>query len=212
VRHVHGGDPNVQRLRALAPGVPICLDAAQSFGHVPISVAALDVDFVVFSGHRAMALPGTGAVWARNRRGPAYLPAGRAGSPNTSGIISVAAALDWLDAAGLDRIARWNQALGVRLTEGLRRMAAYEVLGCRRSPAAEVRPARRHGVVAFRHHAIGSGDLGFVLAADGLLVRADDHCPGAPGGRTAAVRVSPHVYNTPEEVDRLLAALSRLDH
>src|SRR5689334_7805966 len=58
VHHVYGNDMNVHRLRAAAgPDVPICLDAAQSFGHLPISVRDLDVDFVAFSGHKAMALP-----------------------------------------------------------------------------------------------------------------------------------------------------------
>lgn len=212
VHHVYGNDMNVQRLRALAPDVPICLDTAQSFGHIPISVATLDVDFVVFSGHKAMALPGTGAIWARNQRGPAYQPAGWAGSPNTSGIISLAAAMDWLDEAGLDRIARWNQALGVRLTEGLSRMAAYEILGCQRSLTADSKVEQRHGIVAFRHRSIGSNDLGFILAADGLLVRADGHCQGEHGEKTASVRVSLHAYNTPDEVDRLLEALARLNH
>ncbi|HWS36924.1 MAG TPA: aminotransferase class V-fold PLP-dependent enzyme [Actinoplanes sp.] len=212
VHHVYGNDLNVQRLRAIAPDVPICLDAAQSFGHIPVSVRELDVDFVVFSGHKAMALPGTGAIWARNRRGPAYVPAGWQGSPNTSGIISMAAAMDWLEKADLTRIARWNQALGVRLTEGLSKMAAYEVLGCQRSLTSDSLVQQRHGIVTFRHHSIGSNDLGFILAGDGLLVRADGHCQGAQGEKTASVRVSLHVYNTPDEVDRLLDALSRLDH
>ncbi|WP_045739560.1 aminotransferase class V-fold PLP-dependent enzyme [Actinoplanes rectilineatus] len=212
VHHVYGNDMNVHRLRALAgPDIPICLDAAQSFGHLPISVGALDVDFVVFSGHKAMALPGTGAVWARNRRGPVFQPAGWNGSPNTSGIISLAAAMDWLDEADLERIAQWNQALGVRLTEGLSKMAAYEILGCQRSLTADSAVQQRHGIVAFRHRAIGSNDLGFILAADGLLVRADGHCQGAQGEKTASVRVSVHVYTTREEIDRLLDALAALD-
>ncbi|WP_433794517.1 aminotransferase class V-fold PLP-dependent enzyme [Actinoplanes sp. CA-252034] len=212
VHHVYGGDMNVQRLRTLAPGVPICLDAAQSFGHIPIDLSTLDVDFVVFSGHKAMALPGTGAVWSRNARGPAYHPAGWIGSPNTSGIVSLAAAMRWLDEAGIDRIAEWNRALGVRLTEGLSKMPAYEILGCQRSLTADSLVQQRHGIVAFRHHAIGSNDLGFILAADGLLVRADDHCQGAQGEKTASVRVSVHVYNTPDEIDRLLEVLATLDH
>ncbi|WP_197686452.1 aminotransferase class V-fold PLP-dependent enzyme [Actinoplanes derwentensis] len=212
VHHVYGNDMNVQRLRAVAPGVPICLDAAQSFGHIPISVRDLDVDFVVFSGHKAMALPGTGAIWARNQRGPAYTPAGWQGSPNTSGIISLAAAMDWLEKADLTRIAEWNQALGIRLTEGLAKMPAYEILGCQRSLTSDSLVQQRHGIVTFRHHSIGSNDLGFILAGDGLLVRADGHCQGVQGEKTASVRVSLHVYNTPDEVDRLLDALSRLDH
>ena len=213
LHHVYGNDMNVHRLRAAAgPHVPICLDAAQSFGHLPISVTDLDVDFVVFSGHKAMALPGIGAIWARNSRGPVYEPAGWQGSPNTSGIISLAAAMDWLDDAGLDRIARWTTALAARLTDALDRMPSYQVLGCQRSLAADADVQRRHGIVTFRHRAIGSNDLGFILASDGLLVRADEHCQAADGEGTASVRVSLHVYNTVEEVDRLLDALAALDH
>ena len=213
VHHVYGGDMSVHRLReVVGPGVPICLDAAQSVGHLPVSLGALDVDFLVFSGHKAMALPGVGAVWAGNRRGPGYAPAGWLGSPNTSGIISLAAALDWLDEAGTDRIARWNQALGVRLTEGLQKMAGYRILGCQRSLTADSVVPQRHGIVTFRHRTIGSNDLGFILASDGLMVRADGHCQGADGEKTTSVRVSLHVYNTVGEVDRLLEALAALDH
>src|SRR5260370_19257221 len=111
----------VHRLRRGAgPAVPICLDGAQRIGPLPVSVADLDVDFVVFSGHKAMALQGAGAVWARNARGPEFRPRGWVGTPNTSGIASLEAALDWLDAAGLDTIARWTVALRARPPHGLR--------------------------------------------------------------------------------------------
>lgn len=212
VHHVYGGDMSIHRLRALAGDeVVICVDAAQSVGHLPVSVAELDADFVVFSGHKAMALPGTGAVWAANRRGPVFRPGGWAGTPNTSGIVSLAVALDWLDAAGLDRVARWTVALGARLTDGLRRLDSYEVLGCQRSLAADSAVPQRHGIVSFRHRAIGSNDLGFILAGEGFLVRSDGHCQSEQGEQTTSVRVSLHVYNTVEEVDRLLALLADLD-
>jgi cysteine desulfurase/selenocysteine lyase len=210
VHHVYGNDMNVHRLRELAPDVPICLDAAQSFGHLPVSVTGLDVDFVVFSGHKAMALPGIGAVWAGNRRGPEFRPGGWSGSPNTAGIISLHAAMDWLDAAGLDRIETWNRDLGARLTDGLSKMPEFEVLGCQQSLGAGSPVQQRHGIVAFRHREISSNDLGFILSSDGFLVRADAHCQAAHGEKTSSVRVSVHVYNTPAEIDRLLEALSRL--
>jgi cysteine desulfurase/selenocysteine lyase len=212
VHHVYGNDMNVHRLRAVAgPGIPICLDAAQGVGHLPLSTTRTDVDFVVFSGHKAMALPGIGAIWARNQRGPAYTPAGWSGSPNTSGIVSLAAALDWLDAAGLGRIARWNTALGARLTDALRSLPSYEVLGCQSSLATDSPAQQRHGIVTFRHLLIGSNDLGFILAADGLMVRADGHCQGDQGEKTTSVRVSLHVYNSIAEVDHLIAVLTALD-
>ncbi|MBM2617064.1 aminotransferase class V-fold PLP-dependent enzyme [Actinoplanes sp. LDG1-06] len=212
VHHVYGNDMNVHRLRAAAgPDIPICLDAAQSFGHMPFSVADLDVDFVVFSGHKAMALPGVGAVWSADKRGPAFAPAGWSGSPNTAGIVSLAAAMDWLTSVGLHRISSYVVSLGRRLTAGLAGLRSYEVLGCQDSLAATSTVQPRHGIVTFRHRDIGSNDLGFILASDGLLVRADGHCQGSEGETTSSVRVSLQVYNTPEEVDRLLAVLTSLD-
>ncbi|MGC9436846.1 aminotransferase class V-fold PLP-dependent enzyme [Streptomyces sp. WG5] len=216
VHHVYGGDMNVHRIRAaVGPDVPICLDAAQSVGHLPVDLAdpALDVDFVVFSGHKAMALPGSGAVWARNARGPEFRPAGWQGTPNTVGIVSLRAALDWLDAAGPDRIARWTAGLTTRLTDRLRHLDPYEILGCPTSLAADsALPAaqRRHGIVTFRHHDIPSDDLGFILYSHGFMVRADTLCQAGAAEKDGSVRVSLHVHNTVEEIDRLLTVLASL--
>ncbi|MFF4102097.1 aminotransferase class V-fold PLP-dependent enzyme [Streptomyces sp. NPDC001903] len=211
VHHVYGVDMNVDRIRrVVGPDVPICLDAAQSIGHLPFSVAELDVDFVVFSGHKAMALPGTGAVWARGRSGPRFRPGGWAGTPNTVGIASLAAALDWLDAAGTDRIEAWTVALAALLTDGLSRLDAYEVLGCRSSLAAGSEVQRRRSIVTFRHRAIPSRDLGFILYSHGFMVRSDSHCQAGAGKADGSVRVSLHVHNTSEEIERLLATLTSL--
>jgi cysteine desulfurase/selenocysteine lyase len=211
VHHVYGGNMNIQRIReAVGPDAVLCLDAAQSVGHLPVSVADLDVDFVVFSGHKAMALPGTGAVWARQTRGPAFAPGGWSGTPNTVGIASLTAALDWLDTAGVDRIERWTVALAARLTDGLRHMPAYEILGCQTSLAADSPVQQRQGIVTLRHHAIDSGDLGFILFSHGFMVRSDNHCQGSAGEKTGSVRVSLHVYNSVEDIDRLLSVLASL--
>lgn len=211
VHHVYGVDMNVHRIRrVVGPEVPICLDAAQSVGHLPLSTAALDVDFVVFSGHKAMALPGTGAVWSRNLRGPAFRPGGWSGTPNTVGIVSLTAALDWLDAAGTDRIERWTVALTSLLTDGLARMDAYEVLGCRSSLAADSEVQRRRSLVTFRHREIGSRDLGFILFSHGFMVRTDGHCQAGRGAEDGSVRVSLHVHNTPREIEELLSVLATL--
>jgi cysteine desulfurase/selenocysteine lyase len=216
VHHVYGGDMNIQRIRAaVGPDVPICLDAAQSVGHLPVRVGpgGLDVDFVVFSGHKALALPGTGAVWARNARGPRFRPGGWAGTPNTAGIASLEAALDWLDAAGTERIDRWTTGLATRLTDGIRHLPAYDILGCRSSLGADtpLPPAqRRHGIVSFRHRAIPCDDLGFILFSRGFMVRADSLCQAGADEADGVVRVSLHVYNTKEEVDRLIGVLTTL--
>ncbi|MFC9925846.1 aminotransferase class V-fold PLP-dependent enzyme [Streptomyces sp. NPDC127190] len=211
VHHVYGGDMNVHRIReAVGPDAVICLDASQSVGHLPVSLARLDVDFVAFSGHKALALPGSGAVWARQARGPAFVPGGWSGSPNTVGILSLAAALDWLRGAGTERIERWTVALAARLTDGLRHLPGYEILGCRTSLAVGSTVQQRRGIVTFRHREIGSGDLGFILFSHGFMVRSDHHCQGGEGEKTESVRVSLHVYNTVEEIDRLLTVLATL--
>ncbi|MEU2775553.1 aminotransferase class V-fold PLP-dependent enzyme, partial [Streptomyces sp. NPDC007162] len=211
VHHVYGVDMNVHRIRqVVGPEVPICLDAAQSIGHLPVSVAELDVDFVVFSGHKTMALPGSGAVWSRGRRGPDFRPSGWSGTPNTVGVAGLAAALDWLDAAGTERIERWTVALTSLLTDGLDRMDAYEVLGCRQSLAAGSEIQRRRSLVTFRHRAISSQDLGFILFSHGFMVRTDGHCQAGRDAEDGSVRVSLHVHNTPEEMQELLTVLATL--
>jgi cysteine desulfurase/selenocysteine lyase len=212
VHHVYGGDMNVHRIRdAVGCEVAICLDAAQSVGHVPVDLGALDVDLVAFSGHKAMALPGTGAVWSRNMRGPAFAPGGWDGSPNTAGAVSITAALDWLDTAGVDRIDWWTTALAARLTDALAGMAGFEILGCQTSLTLAVAAQRRHGIVTFRHAEVPANDLGFVLADRGLMVRADAHCQGGSTPEEASVRVSLHAYSAPNEIERLIAALEPLE-
>jgi cysteine desulfurase/selenocysteine lyase len=127
------------------------------------------------------------------------------------GIASLAAALDWLEAAGTDRIERWTVALTGLLTDGLSRMAdTYEVLGCRTSLAAGSPVQRRRSLVTFRHRAIDAHDLGFVLFDHGFMVRSDGHCQAGRDRRDDSVRVSLHVHNTPEEMERLLAVLASL--
>lgn len=212
VHHVFGADMNVHRIReVVGPDVPICLDAAQSIGHGPVSVTDLDVDFVVFSGHKTLALPGIGAVWARNRRGPRFALGGWAGTPNTAGIVSLVAALDWLDAAGLADIRAWNTALCLRLTDGLTRIDGIRVLGCQDSLTTQSTVQHRESIVTFRHDRVRADDLGFVLADDGIMVRADSHCQAGRDTDDLAVRASVHVYNTPEEIDRLLAVVRRCE-
>ncbi|MFZ2529747.1 MAG: aminotransferase class V-fold PLP-dependent enzyme [Rhodococcus sp. (in: high G+C Gram-positive bacteria)] len=212
VHHVYGNDMNVHRIRRVCgPDIVICLDAAQSVGHMPVDVGAVDVDFVVFSGHKAMALPGIGAIWARNTRGEAFAPHGWSGSPNTSGVVSVITALGWLSDAGLREIHDWTVSLGAVVTDALAGCESYELLGCQESLTLESRVQRRQGIVTFRHRQVSANDLGFVLAGAGFMVRADGHCQAGDRGTESSVRVSVHAYNTLDEVDRLITVLRDLD-
>ncbi|AEF39562.1 aminotransferase class V-fold PLP-dependent enzyme [Hoyosella subflava] len=212
VHHVYGVDMNVHRLRETAgPDVVICLDAAQSAGHLNLDVSAVGADFVVFSGHKAMAMPGIGVVWSRNQRGAAFALKGWSGSPHTVGILSLSAALDWLQRAGLHDIDTWTTGLGAILTDALNRLGSYEVLGCQASLSLDSPVQRRQGIVSFRHRSIDAHDLGFVLESHGFLVRADSHCQARDGETAPSVRVSTHVYNTVEEIVRLVNFLTELN-
>jgi cysteine desulfurase / selenocysteine lyase len=212
VHHVYGVDMNIHRIRdVVGPDTVICLDAAQSVGHLPVDLAELDVDFLAFSGHKAMALPGAGALWARNVRGRRFEPVGWRGTPNTVGAVSLAAALAWLSTTTPQTVARWTTALTARLTDWLDRSNSYRVLGCQRSLSADSAVQRRTGLVSFHHERISSTDLGFVLAEHGLMVRADRLCQGPAGRSDPSVRVSVHAYTSPEEIDRLIEVLENLD-
>jgi len=211
VHHVYGADMNVHRIRrVVGEDVVICLDAAQSVGHLPVDLAALDVDFLAFSGHKAMALPGVGVLWAGNRRAPRFELAGWAGSPNTAGILSLGAALAWLAEADPVRIDRWTTGLGAVLTAGLADLPSVEVLGCQASLGLHSEVQRRQGIVSFRHRHLAAGDLGFYLESQGYLVRADHHCQ-AGAGDLPSVRVSTHAYTSPEEISGLLDRLHTLE-
>lgn len=218
VHHVGGNDMNLHRIRKAIGDEPVlCVDAAQSVGHLPVDVDTIGADFLVLAGHKAMALPGIGAVWTRTARTPALQSGGWAGSPNTTGAASLIAALDWLDTAGCGRIHEWTVALGARLTDHLRRMPDVEVIGCQSSLAADSPVQKRQGIVSFRHARIPARDLGFVLADRGILVRADGHCQAKGLGdqpipvSEESVRVSTHVYTSPDEIDRVVDVLREVE-
>ncbi|MDO5286561.1 MAG: aminotransferase class V-fold PLP-dependent enzyme [Actinomycetia bacterium] len=211
VHHVYGVDMNVHRIREVVGPEPVlCLDAAQSIGHLDLSVADLDADFVVFSGHKAMALPGVGVVWSRNLRTSPWTCSGWAGSPNTAGVVSLTAALRWLDQTGLQAIDRWTTALTALLTQALSELASIEVVGCQTSLRLDSPVQRRQGIVTFRRRGIPAGDLGFYLESCGLLVRADHLCQ-AGAGPEPSVRVSTHAYTSRDEIQRLIDVLTRLE-
>ncbi|MCF2434717.1 aminotransferase class V-fold PLP-dependent enzyme [Streptomyces thinghirensis] len=216
VHHVYGGDMNVHRIRAaVGPDVPICLDAAQSVGHLPVDLAdpALDVDFVVFSGAQGDGPAGFGSGLGAQRAGPAFRPAGWQGTPNTVGIVSLRAALDWLDLAGPDRIAGWTAGLTTRLTDRLRHLDPYEILGCPTSlaadsalpaPSAATAPSPS-GTRTSRPTTSGSSST-----ATASWCGPTASARPARARRTGRCGVSPHIYNTVEEIDRLLTVLASL--
>lgn len=213
--------------RAHAAGVLVCVDAAQSVPHMPVSVQQLDVDFLAFSGHKMCGPMGIGVLWARPElldRMPPFLAGGsmigrvtlerttwntvphkfEAGTPDVAGAIGLHAACDYLDAVGLDAIHAHEQSLTRHLLDVLDEVGAVTVYG----PRA---PSAQGGVVSFNVADVHAHDVATILDRHGIAVRAGHHCAqplmrrlGVP----ATARASLYLYNTHTEIDALGAALS----
>ena len=228
-----GARTTLEELRGrLDPRVLLCFDCSQSGGHLPLDVAALGADFAVLSAHKMFGVPGTGVLYCARRvhdRLAPFLPGGNSGvapgdsgllshamperleggTHNIPGILALGAALDLLGTIGLDTIAEHNRLLTRRLINGLRPVPGLEF-----TPGPAHAPCETgYGIVSFTLDGIRSTDLGFVLAQHGFLVRTGAHCV-PPAGDDAAeadsVRVSTHIYNTGDEIDRFVRCVGTL--
>lgn len=213
--------------QAKAAGLKVLVDGAQAVMHQSVDVQALDCDFYVFSGHKLYGPTGIGILYGKAAlleemppwegggsmirqvsltEGTTFVqPPWRfeAGSPNTAGIMGLGAAMDYVSALGLDNIHRYEQALMSYALEALAHVPDLTIYG----------PEIRAGVIAFnlgQHHAY---DVGSFLDHYGIAIRTGHHCAmplmsfyGVP----AMCRASLAMYNTREEVDRLVAGLQRI--
>jgi cysteine desulfurase/selenocysteine lyase len=236
VHHVFGARTTLEELRGrLDPAVLLCFDCSQSGGHLRIDVDELGADFAVLSAHKMFGAPGTGVLYCRRRvhdQLTAFLPGGNSGvtataagllptampqrleggTPNIPGILALGAALQVIEELGLDRIEAHDRALTRQLIDGLRTVPGLEF-----SPGPAHAPCEiGYGIASFTLAGIGAADLGFVLADAGFLVRTGAHCvpPEVTSGEGAAdgesVRVSTHIYNTSDEIDRLVRCIAAI--
>jgi cysteine desulfurase/selenocysteine lyase len=229
VSNVLGAIAPVTELVALAHehGALVVLDACQSVPHLPVDVAALDVDFAVFSGHKMLGPTGVGALYGRadllnalppfltggsmittvTLEGAEYLPAPQrfeAGTQRVSQAVALAAAVDYLDAVGMAAIAEHEEALGGRMLAALDEIPGVRVLG----PGAGT---PRVGLASFVVDGIHSHDVGQFLDDRGIAVRVGHHCAQPVHrrfGATASTRISTYLYNTADEVDAAVAAVA----
>ncbi len=218
----------VREMAALArrAGAAVVVDGAQGAPHMPVDVQALGCDFYAFSGHKVYGPSGIGALWGRAdllAEMPPWQGGGgmirtvtfgevtyaspphrfEAGTPFIEGAIGLAAALEYLEALGRPAILAWEAELLALATERLAEVPGLTVIGTAREKAA---------VLSFSMEGIHPHDVGTVLDREGIAVRAGHHCAqpvmerfGVP----ATTRASFALYNTPEEVDALAAALLR---
>ncbi|WP_423261620.1 cysteine desulfurase [Herbiconiux sp. 11R-BC] len=237
VSNVLGTVNPVERLVALAHGVGalVVLDACQSAPHLPLDLAALDVDFAVFSGHKMLAPTGIGVLYGRKElldalppfltggsmittvglQETSFLPAPmrfEAGTQRVSQAIALATAIDYLDAVGMERIAEWETRLGLRLYSGLAAIPGVRILGP--APAAGTaggHGAERVGLASFDVEGVHAHDVGQFLDDRGIAVRVGHHCAQPVHRRfgvTATTRVSTYLYNTEAEVDAAVEAVA----
>ena len=229
VSNVLGTENPVKEMAAVAHrrGVKVLVDGAQAIMHHAVDVQDLDCDFYAFSAHKLYGPTGIGVLYARAeilQEMPPWEGGGsmiatvsltegttwnkapwrfEAGTPNTGGIIGFGAALAWVSELGLAQIAAYEQRLMAYALSELASVPDLTLYG----------PENRKGVIAFnlgKHHAY---DVGSFLDNYGVAVRTGHHCAMplmAFYGVPAMCRASLVVYNTLEEVDRLVAGLKRI--
>ena len=175
---------------AHAKGVPVMLDAAQSVPHMPIDVQELGADFLTFSGHKLYGPTGIGVLWGRAdllNAMPPYQSGGEmirsvtyeetifnvlpakfeAGTPDIAGAIGLGAAIEYLEAIGMEKIAAYEQALMQYGAELLSSIEGVRIIG---------NAADKGGVLSFIMDAAHAHDIGTILDAEGIAVRTGHHC------------------------------------
>ncbi len=219
-------NPIAEIIRAAhAVGAVVLVDAAQSVPHMATDVQALDVDFLAFSGHKMLGPSGVGILYGKRelldamppflgggsmiRRvkldsfEPAELPAKfEAGTPPIVPAIGLGAAIDYLNAIGMEKIHRYEQILTERAHQVLAEVGGVRILG----PA----PAQKGGIVSFTLEGIHAHDIAQLLDRQGIAVRAGHHCAMPLHKRlgvNASARASFYFYNTLAEVELLGTAL-----
>ena len=214
--------------RAKAVGALTLLDACQSVPHQPIDFHALDVDFAAFSGHKMLGPTGIGALYGRREllnALPPFITGGsmietvsmeettfapapqrfEAGTPMTSQVVALAAAARYLSAIGMPAVQAHEQTLVAAALAGLSEVPGVRIIG---PPTIE----RRSSPVSFVVDGVHAHDVGQVLDDDGVAVRVGHHCAASLHRRfgiSATARASFAVYNTLDEVDRLVAGVKR---
>lgn len=214
--------------RAHSVGALALVDGAQSVPHLPVDVQALNCDFLVFSGHKMCGPTGSGVLYGRRElleAMPPFMGGGdmirevrlegsrwntlpwkfEAGTPAIAEVIGLGAAVDYLASLGMDWVQQREHELVVYAMEQLSRVEGLRILG----PG----PDQRGGAVAFTLGDIHPHDIAAILDAEGIAVRAGHHCAQPIHdffGIPASARASFYLYNTFEEIDRLVLALDKV--
>jgi cysteine desulfurase / selenocysteine lyase len=207
-------------------GIPVVIDGAQAVAHAPVDVQAIGCDFYAFSGHKVFGPTGIGVLYGRApllEAMPPYQGGGdmirsvtfertmyndlpykfEAGTPNIAGVVGLDAALGYVTAVGLDRIASYERDLLAYGTDALSDITGLRLTGTSR---------RKAGILSFVMDAVHPHDLGTILDQDGIAIRAGHHCCQplmARLGVPATARASLAFYNTRDEINSLVTSLQK---
>ncbi len=226
--NVLGSVPDIAPIIAAAHavGAVFVLDGCQSVPHQPVNVQDLDVDFLVFSGHKALGPTGVGVLWGRHSllsQMEPFLYGGsmietvtmtestwaeapkrfEAGVPNMAQAVGLAAALDYLDEVGLSTIHQWELHLTQLALKGLKEIDGVKIIG---PQGIE----NRGGVISFTIAGLHPHDIGQVMDQYGVAVRTGHHCAWPlirKLGLTGTTRASFYLYNDESDVDIFLESV-----
>jgi len=211
---------------AHAVGAVILIDAAQSVPHMPVDVQALDCDFMAFSAHKMLGPTGIGVLYGRPEIlevMPPWMFGGdmilevsyedaswndlpyrfEAGTPNIADAIATGAAVDYLEALGMDNVWAHEQQITAYALDRFSELEGINLLGPR-----EVED--KGAVISFSHESVHSHDLGTALDQLGIAIRTGHHCAMPlirSHGIVSAARASFYIYNNEAEVDVLIDGL-----
>ena len=210
-------------------GAHVLIDGAQGVPHGQIEVTRLGADFYTFSGHKVCGPDGIGVLWGRRElldAMPPYQGGGdmiervsidgttfrrsperfEAGTPNISGAIGLGAAFDYLDGLGWDAIRRHEHELLCEATARLQEIDGLRVLG----PS---QPGSKVAVISFTMDSAHPHDIGTILDTEGVAIRAGHHCAQPlmqHFGIAGTARASFAFYNNRDDIDRLVAGLTKV--
>lgn len=207
--------------------VPVLVDAAQSVSHYKIDVEDMGADFLVFSAHKMFGPFGVGVLYAHPKHHDRIQPLNfgggaiknvtffetdwldypyniEAGTQNISGVIGYSAALDWVSGTWSAELSTHVESLSERLREGIQKLNGFRIIG---------QASKRSGIVSVFNDSIHPHDMASFLASANIAVRAGHHCTQPlldSLGIPATTRFSFSVYNTTDDVERILEVLNDL--
>ncbi len=216
--------------RAHKVGAVMVVDGSQSVPHMAVDVQALDADFFVFSGHKMLSPMGIGVLYGKERLlndMPPFLMGGdmidyveeqqtefaplpakfEAGTQNVGGAAGLTAAIEYLEQVGFDYIEQVEKDLVNYALPKLKAMPYIELYGCNSTLD------NKTGIITFNVKDVHPHDVATILDAQGVAIRAGHHCAQPLMqylGQNATCRASFYFYNTREDVDRWLEALSKV--